>query len=422
MKKFFLLLILVLTMKGYGQTYTMEILIRDAERDCNHTIWSFTDLVDEQVINKNSIGTKTYTDVPNSKTFKLSAIPQCEVEHPAPPCASYSRYEDEVTTIQLIRGYRSEIIGCYFNIGMQSFKPNVTISKLNEPNNSTICSGSTLDLGGFPKGFPDEAYHWQYSFDGVSNWVDAPIKNDSVVKFTIQSILGDTHVNHFGKQIYFRLGYGQDRPFTEPLAITYSSCAPVAEEVVYVPPTCNGDAVNSIEVYFDRKLDPNENLYPIYILSKNPKPQQFFKAEKPVKSLVFDPIKQRYKYSFENLSTLVNGDSYVVVYQARIGEAPRGVLTTSSKGFTYKDPEKLTFKITNQTPPSCFGGEDGSIEIEVTSGVFPYRFYKDEVELKNQLYPTFKEGKYSILGLKANAKGYNIKVTDTNGCIEKKTP
>jgi hypothetical protein len=426
MKKFFLLLILVLTMKGYGQTYTMEILIRDAERDCNHIIWSFTDLVDEQVINRHSIGTKTYTDVPNSKTFKLSAIPQCELEYPAPPCASYSRYEDEVTTIQLIRGYRSEIIGCYFNIGMQSFKPNVTISKRNDPSSSTICSGFTLNLGGFPADFPNEAYHWQYSFDGLSNWVDVRAdKNDTPeTAFSIQDILGDSHVNHFGKQIYFRLGYGQDRPFTEPLAITYSSCAPVAEEVVYVPPRCNGDAVNSIEVYFDRKLDPNENLYPIYILSKNPKPQQFFQAEKPVESLVFDLIKQRYKYSFTKLTTLVHGDSYVVVYQARIGEAPRGLLTTSSKGFPYEDPAKLEFVITKQTPPSCFGGEDGSIEIMVTGGVAPYCFYKDGVELKDQLYPTFKEGKYSILGLKANAKGegYKIKVTDTNDCIEKPTP
>jgi hypothetical protein len=424
MKKFFLLLILFLTIKGYGQTYTMEVQIKDTERECNHAIWSFSDLVDEEVINKHSLGTKTFTDVPNSEIFKLSAIPQCELEYPAPACVSISRYEDEATTIQLIKGYILEIIGCYVNIRIPSFKPNVTIRKQNDPSNSTICSGFTLNLAGFPEDFPKVAYHWQYSFDGVSNWVDVRAdKNDTpITAFKIQDILGDSHVNHFGKQIYFRLGYGQDRPFTEPLAVTYSSCAPVAEEVVYVSPTCNGDAVNSIEVYFDRKLDPNENLFPIYVSNIKGGSPPFFQPEYPVTSLVFDPIKKRYKYSFTNLTTLVEGDSYVVVYQARIGEAPRGVLTTSSKGFTYKDPEKLEFVITKQTPPSCFGGEDGSIEIMVTSGVPLYRFYKDDVELKDQLYPTLKDGKYHIFGLKANAEGYKIKVTDTNGCIEKATP
>jgi hypothetical protein len=420
---------LAFSWKGLGQEPTYTLSLNSGFSGCqNGNLFGCGISGDNNEIFSNendNNGNKIIQNVPKYTNFTLSLSSACEGEVNNTNSCSFNKFIVEKDS-ELIKGKFISLAGCHGRIRITGFKPNVTISKRNDPSNPTICSGFTLNLGGFPADFPKVAYHWQYSFDGVSNWVDVRAdKNDTpVTAFSIQDILGDSHVNHFGEQIYFRLGYGQDRPFTKPLAITYSSCAPVAEEVVYVPPRCNGDAVQSIEVYFDRKLDPNENLFPIYILSKKPKPQQFFQAKKPVESLVFDPIKQRYKYSFENLSTLVNGDSYEVVYQARIGEAPRGLLTTSSKGFTYNDPAKLEFVITKQTPPSCFGSEDGSIEIMVTGGVAPYCFYKDGVELKDQLYPTFKEGKYSILGLKAKPKGegYKIKVTDTNDCIEKPTP
>jgi hypothetical protein len=428
--------------KGFGQTYTIAVDYSGSSGGCTSDYEVFSaDFEWEFRTEKNMIDTynapfrgteaewftdtKVYPAVPRSDNYHLILTTGCSKggSDTNDNCSSNDNFS--MTELNLLTGKLfNRVSGCNGSVGFVGFKPNVTISKRNDPSNSTICSGFTLNLGGFPADFPKVAYHWQYSFDGVSNWVDVRAdKNDTpVTAFTIQDILGDTHVNHFDKPIYFRLGYGQDRPFTEPLAITYSSCAPVAVEVVYVPPTCNGDAVKSVDVYFDRKLDPNENLFPIYILSKNPKPKQFFQPEYPVTSLVFDPIKKLYKYSFTNLSTLVDGDSYEVVYQARMDSIPRGVLTTSSKDFTYKDPVKLTFKITKQTPPSCFGGEDGSIEIMVTSGVPLYHFYLDGVELKDQLYPTLKDGKYSIFGLKAKSNGYEIKVTDTNDCIEKATP
>lgn len=55
--------------------------------------------------------------------------------------------------------------------------------------------------------------------------------------------------------------------------------------------------------------------------------------------------------------------------------------STSNLNFTYKDPLKIQFEITNYTEPSCVGGNDGTIEIKVLNGVSPYRFYKDGVEL-----------------------------------------
>jgi hypothetical protein len=441
---FYLVLILAFSLKGFGQTYTVAVDYSGSSGGCtsDYEVFSASFQWEFRTDNKSIdtyyapfkgtesewfTDTKVYPAVARSDNYHLILTTECSKggSDANDNCSSNDNFS--MTELNLLTGKLfNRVTGCNGAVGFVGFKPNVTIRKQNDPSSPTICSGFTLNLGGFPAEFPKVAYHWQYSFDGVSNWVDVRAdKNDTpVTAFTIQDILGDSHVNHFGKQIYFRLGYGQDRPFTEPLAITYSSCAPVAEEVVYVPPRCNGDAVNTIEVYFDRELDEdkNENLYPIYVANKMDKTQQFFQPEYPVTSLVFDPIKKRYKYSFINLTTLVDGDSYVVVYQARIGEVPRGVLTTSSKGFTYKDPEKLEFVITKQTPPSCFGGEDGSIEIMVTSGVPLYRFYKDEVELKDQLYPTLKDGKYHILGLKANPDGYKIKVTDANGCIEKTTP
>jgi hypothetical protein len=435
---FYLVLMLAFSWKGLGQTYTIKINYEIPYEGCNGIEFesyygakqegkyigisrggsSQAPYIFVDIINNLPLISEIRLDVSTANDCDLTGIPrECYVVIPA-----------IVRNIsEIIKGDFIGAGGCGASTSIIYFQPNDMF--IRNQKSATVCSGEELNLQGFPADFPNEAYHWQYSFDGVTNWIDVSNKinvrelnNTPTTRFSIYEILGKEHEKYFDKPIYFRLGYGQDRPFTEPLAITYSSCAPVAEEVVYVPPTCNGDAVNSIEVYFDRKLDPNENLSPIYVANKIDKTQQFFQPENPVKSLVFDPIKQRYKYSFTNLATLVEGDSYVVVYQARIGEVPRGVLTTSSKGFTYNDPAKLEFVITKQTPPSCFGGEDGSIEIMVTSGVSPYRFYLDRVELKNESYPKLIDGKYHILGLKANAEGYKIIVTDDNGCIEKPTP
>jgi hypothetical protein len=433
MKKLFLPFILVLSIKGYGQTYTMELLFRKPQITCNEVFWTLSDYTLEDYI---TIGTKTYTDIPNYETFKLSSFFFCPVTTPTPECERVSVYNDEKSAIQLIKGSTLNIIGCYANIRTTSFKPNVTIKNLAPNGSTTVCSGEQLQLAGFPAGFPNEAYHWQYSLDNQQTWIDVPtnFNNNPTTNFSIQDVLGDSHLNYFDKQLYFRLGY-QNRPFAEPLAITYSPCAPVVKDVVFGVPDCAGGDIKSIDIIFDRKLESNEYLTPIYIqefgtpnggsIDVLTGPQLYPYTEK-VTSLTNVPNTTLYKYSVlipkkadgANEYNLGANKKYKAVYQAYLMaspfDLPKG--TIYSEAILYKEPEPLRFSIDVPAAILCNGGIT-DLGITVTGGNGDYRFYKDGVEVTPEFLAS--SGKYYLKGLIAKPEGYKIKVTDNNYCIEK---
>jgi hypothetical protein len=423
---------LTFSWKGLGQEPTYSLSLYSGFSGCqNGNLFGCGISGDNNEIFSNdndNNGNKVIQNIPKYTNFTLSLNSACEGEVNNSRSCSFDKFIVEKDS-ELIKGKFISLAGCHGHIRITGFKPNVTITN---QKSTTVCSGEELNLQGFPARFPNEAYHWQYSFDGTTNWIDVSNKinarelnNTHTTRFSIYEILGKEHEKYFDKPIYFRLGYGQDRPFTEPLAIMYNSCAPVIKNVDYKPPICNGDAIQKVEVTFNRPLNPGESLDRIKMKDVG----NGLEINERTDITIFS-LNNPYKYLFTGINPLENGRTYKIVYQAQI-EDPLDPKKKIMKGFlespkeldfTYKDPVKLTFKITKQTPPSCFGGEDGSIEIMVTSGVPLYRFYLDRVELKDQLYPKLIDGKYHILGLKANPKGYKIKVTDTNGCIEKTTP
>ncbi|WP_131474501.1 hypothetical protein [Flavobacterium sp. KMS] len=431
MKKLYFLFLIILSFKSYGQTYTIKVSYDASSAGCHAAGFRWDLKGDSSTIDSFSDGgnsmdvddIKIYPNVANFTTFKLSSGSNCRPLDSSPNCTSTNSKSS--TNVKMIQGDYLGFGACNGGVSITLFKPNVTIQNLDTANSNEICAGFQLGLSGYPTNgtgkFPDEAYHWQYSLDNVS-WTDvlASKNNNAIAKFSIEEILsanGINHINYLDKLIYFRLGYGQDRPFTTPLAIKYSACAPILKNVTYSPPECNNDYIKKIEVFFDRDLKYNETLYPFYIININPlKNSPHFQLVEPLKSLTKDAETGFYKYTFLSPGILEEKETYRIEYQANRNESPAGSLQSPQNfNFTYTNPTKMQFEITNYTEPSCKGGSDGVIEIKVLSGTSPYYFYKDGVEITPA--PTLQNGKYFITGL--GAKTYNIMVTDTKGCIEK---
>ncbi|AOC93250.1 hypothetical protein BB050_00094 [Flavobacterium anhuiense] len=302
---------------------------------------------------------------------------------------------------------------CGITARITNFKPsNLVITNLNVGNPNNVCAGEMLNLSVNGAGsYPNVAFHWQYSVDN-STWIDFPTakNNRTITEFSIQELLGNSHINYFNKPLYFRLGY-IGRPFTNTFTINYSPCAPVAERIFYQGPKCNGDNIQAIDVFFDRNLTQNEDINIMYVLNSVTSAISFQNTA-IIKSLVFDSAVQKYKYSFTNLGKLENGQTYNIKYQTRLNEQNTGALESTNTPFKYVDPEKLSFN-TKSEIPSCLGGDDGLIEITITNGTPPFHFYKNHEEVT----PEYNNGKYYIRNLSQG--NYNIVVTDASGCIDK---
>jgi hypothetical protein len=427
MKKLYFLFFIILSFKSYGQTYTIKVSYEASSDGCHAAGFRWSLKGDSSTIDSFSKGgnsmnvndVKTYPNVLKFNILTLSSGSNCRPLDSSPSCTTSE--SESRTNVKMIQGDYLGFQGCNGGFSITSFKPNVTIQNLDITNPNEICSGFQLGLSAFPDGFPDEAYHWQYSLDNIK-WTDvlASKNNSAIARFSIQEILsadGINHINYFDKLIYFRLGYEQNRAFTDPLSIKYSPCAPILQNVTYAAPDCNNDYIKKIEVFFDRDLKGNESLFPFYIINIDPlKNTPRFQLVNPLTSLTKDAETEFYKYTFLTPGILEEKETYRIEYQANRNGVPAGSLQSPQNfNFTYINPIKIQFQITDYTAPSCVGAHDGTVEIKVLSGQEPYHFYKDGVEIIPR--PTLQNGKYYITGLEA--KEYNIMVTDAKGCIEK---
>ncbi|WP_133508590.1 hypothetical protein [Flavobacterium chryseum] len=420
-KLLFILLFAFIT-KGYNQTYTIKIDY-DASSDGCHAagyswdfkgntsiITSFGDGGNNMEVNES----QTFTAVPNYSSFSFSLHSSC-VALGSSTTNCNNNFTATKTAVQMLQGGYLGLGGCNGGVNIDSFKPNVVIQNLDTTDPSNICAGFSLSLAGFPANFPAEAYHWQYSVNNQVTWIDVPAtiagratNNTPTPTFSMQELLGVNHTNYINKPIYFRLGYATTS-FTTPLILYYSACTPVVTNIEYEAPNCNGDAIPKVAISFDRPLDNDETLVYIYIRDKNNGA-----ISNQRNNVVFDTADPK-KYTFYNISPLENTRTYEIGYQAKKGTIMRGSMF-STQSFTYNDPAKMQFKVTGQSLPTCFGNEDATIDIEILSGESPYNFYVDNVLTTAS---KIDNSHYKITGLKANAVGYKIKVTDKNNCIEK---
>jgi len=344
-----------------------------------------------------------------------------------------SRYTCNNNNLNLSKNIESLILegsfgfydsNCGVNAFISSFAPNITIKNVDPVDPNTVCAGATVSLNAFSTNdsgtFPNVAYHWQYSLNGTS-WTDFPAtitNNTPAPIFSIQQLLGASHEYYFNQFVYFRIGY-PNRPFSNVLSIKYSPCAPVIKAITYVGPKCYGDKVQKVEVTFNEPLRTGESLDRIKMINV----QSGAARNERVDITALDFTSEKV-YTFSDLADdLEPGQTYKIEYQAKLKNPAdpnkpflMGTMySPASANFTHDPPTPLKFDITDKKNPSCIGGNDGYVEIAVTTGTAPYNFYIDE-QLTTASYNS-GNGKYYIYGLKDNT--YNIKVTDKFNCIDK---
>lgn len=335
------------------------------------------------------------------------------------------------------------------HIELKNFRPNDLVISRTDKNSTNIIAGEQITLeaktpaANTTNKFPVFVYNWQYSTDGGVSWENVPdklvngekINKTHVVKFSMQEMLGAGHTAIFGP-IDFRLGYGTgDRAFCNILHFNYDPGAPVVTGVEYVAPKCSGDPVTSLDVFFSRKLEAGESLWPVQIVRYPKESQDQPKlSQDVVTNLVYDPIKGKYKHSFiissATDSKLINNTTYAVEYQGMVNGVGRGYLL-SEQPFVYQDPEALTFSIT-PTDPLCHNGEGGlTLNVKGGSGVYSYSlddgtpipFTVTTVETStttNNITTVSRSASQPVtLPITDAKKSYKIKVTDEHGCIEK---
>lgn len=463
MKRIILLLfIVIISSKVLGQTltgltYTIEVEYSRTNSTCPNVVippttttcdptsytWhlksSATTLITQNMTT--AITNKTYT-VPALTSYDLSLTANCY-------CGAFATCTIITSEIILQKGYTykgatdlvkygiergieggraggysigPETMICIGTIIANNFKPNgLTIGKVNPITPPEYIAGQQLDLQAITPGpatnrFPDAAYHWQYSLDNNVTWIDVPISinNRTNPSFSIEDILGEDHVNHFGP-IDFRLGY-YNRPFTDPYRITYKPGTVILKDRTYEAPNCYNDDVKSLIAYFDRKLDSGEVLSILHIVPyPKPNPSTPMLQQTTVNALTLDTNTGLYKYSF-NIppGTNLENRKYVIEYQSAVNGVPKGTLTMGEP-FTYQNPDPIRFEIKEAINPSC-NNDKVEIAINVTGGTGSYRFYVDgdlKTAVKNDT-----NGYYYIKDLVPSANNI-IKVTDTKDCIEK---
>lgn len=444
MKQLYILLFLGICLSGFGQTYTATFNYPDTSLLCTQDLdlieFYCTPLTEYywSIKSNGSIlseidGASTsiiVSNLPVKNNYDVLMGYYCsgmQLNYLSCDPGSQFNMEQIITSIKEGRVDGISLSNERPGIIMTDFMPNGMLIK--NLDNNLICAGQQLELQCFPDGFPEEAYHWQYSLDNKVTWIDVPskvvngynINNSKVSKFTIYDILGNDHINHIGP-IDFRIGYA-DRPFsTNTIQINYSACGPTISNVSFEGPECSGNIVKSLAVTFNEELNSavGEKLATLSVVDINDESKIFMQVDGPISYP--DDTK---KYTYTNFQQLENGHTYRIKYQAQIANPAdvsnaimRGFLYSPEKyNFLYTEPDPLKFQIKEAYNPKC---TDDTVEISiaVTGGTGDYKFYLDGIEKKNPIPVKEADGYYHIKGLIPTAVN-SIKVVDENNCIEK---
>ncbi|MCV9926826.1 SprB repeat-containing protein [Flavobacterium sp. LS1R49] len=262
---------------------------------------------------------------------------------------------------------------------------------LPQPVNSNACKEDVITF--------NRGWNWQYSYDG-SNWVNftSEFQAQRNISFKIKDLSGSE-----GKlKIYFRTGYVSinGSKFTDQIVYDIIPCSP---GLVGTPNktnlSCNNGNNGQVTFTFDRDLIQNESflLNLTQIVNGNNLP--------PITKNVSIADFPNRQITFTGLAS----GTYFLHYQTFLNNGSNPTSDNTDNPFFIDQPTPLKFIIT-PTNPSCNGG-NGEILINTSGGTPPY-FYS----INNGTKIQFANGSPII---PAPNGLYSIKITDSNGCIEK---
>jgi hypothetical protein len=372
-------------------------------------------------------------------------------------CGGINHQVMEFPIHDILFGYFTASDGCWGTGEIINFRPTEIVLNSTmipeyssgNPPHYTICSGAQLEIfATIPNKnpivkaenyYPPLVFHWQYSIDNKKSWIDVPeyiVKNGVSTKNTsyntpkltasIDEIIGLNHKDYYNKTIYFQLGcninvtyvtnpnsiyYNQQNTSYASLdyGVLYLKCTPIVDgDIIVKAPNCSYQDIKEIKIPFDRDLEENEELRYMSLYND-------ITPGTPLKTIESSVIYKNKTFLFpvEGL-TLQPNVNYQINYVAFKNDKPRA--SESSKYFQYKQPTPVTFEIKKADNPKC-NNDQVEVVIDAHGGTGEYQFYVDDIEQKAPKLSKEIDNYYHIKGLSPSAIN-NIKVTDTNGCIE----
>ena len=250
-------------------------------------------------------------------------------------------------------------------------------------------------------GFESDIYKWEFQ-TLTDEWKALPTSFQGKPSFEISltDLFGTNASQYFNIPINFRIRYCQTR-FTDLVSFTFIPCSPnIVAPIETKNTSCAYNSDGIVSLTFDRPLIKDES----FSLS-------FFKNNVLITTpLYFLDTATNKKYTFSGLAT----GNYNIKYQTFIGSQPTSVNKEPYPSFTINPATPITFELQNPKNPSCFGAEDGSVEVLITSGIPKFFEVDGDSVIPYELGPNL----YRINNLKAQPDGHKIKVTDNNNCID----
>jgi hypothetical protein len=252
-------------------------------------------------------------------------------------------------------------------------------------------------------------WNWQYSYDGIS-WTNFSLKfqEKRTITFKINELIG-----YAGKtKIYFRTGYGTK--FTNPIKYEIIGCSPALDPTHPPIPkgeTCFDKKDGEVIYTFSRPLVTGERFLFTYNPVGSPTAITSAYSDNINMVTIISPL----EYKLINITPGTYNFKYQTQFNNNTPSSP-----VKGDDFIITPKQNLTFKATPEQP-KC-NSDKGSITVTAQGGTSPYFYILDYAteKINGQDVPKKVPITNPIQGLSEG--NHNIKVVDTNGCIEKITP
>ncbi|SHI33718.1 T9SS type A sorting domain-containing protein [Aquimarina spongiae] len=269
-------------------------------------------------------------------------------------------------------------------------------------------------------GYNTSVYNWQYGFNGT-DWFELPIPNAQNPTFTLEDFLTEAVI---GNTILFRIR-ACNQESSNVVSYVVRKSAPhiigqrTRDVTCYDSIDASGNGDGEIILTFDRALDPALDNVSFSVID--------LRTNSPVKNV-------------NNIDTFGPGNTFTIdgLPASTPGFGFRVDILGFYNGieyFTEAPNHTTTFEIDRPTPVAfvgepgndanhvdvwCFGGSDGTIDLEAQGGVEGYEYLiRVQGEVWDETQWTAFAGRFThtIQGLPTNT--YEIRIRDANECEAK---